>query len=211
MEVKFNSLFNNNFDKDSSEYYPITKTDDTLLLNNLLLTFDRQSAKENVAIFERNFGDSKNYRIGPRPCSTRHASSNKFCENPGLPEIYEEKVDNCKNYFTPNSPIGERNQYLKNIDIEARLLKFAEKDSKCNTKEYKEDMCDTNDKNCALKCQKKIFDKNNIDPNNNRKVGSTVVLENNRKYCENRQNNQVNLMKNFSTFQPTKRRDVLNW
>ncbi len=211
MEVKFNSLFNNNFDKDSSEYYPITKTDDTLLLNNLLLTFDRQSAEENVAIFERNFGDSKNYRIGPRPCSTRHASSNKFCEYPGLPEVYEEKVDKCRNYFTPNSPIGERNQYLRNIDIEARLLKFDQKDSKCNTNEYKDDMCDINDKNCALECQKNLFSRDTIDPNNNRIVGSKVVLENNKKYCENRKDSQENLMKNFSTFQPTKRRDVLNW
>ena len=164
MEVKFNSLFDNEFDDADPELYSVNRVDTTLLLNNLLLTFDTKSAEENVTLFERNFGDNKNYRLGPRPCSTRHASSNKFCDYPGLPEVYEEKVDKCKHYFMPNSQIGERNQYLRNIDVEARLLKRDYSDSKCDTKNYKKDMCDKNDPNCVLNCENDAFKFDNESP-----------------------------------------------
>ncbi len=209
MEVKFNSLFNNDYDQTEPEYYPINKVDDTLLLTNLILTYDKQSAKENVDLFERNFGNSKNYRLGPRPCSTLAASSDKFCEHPGLPEVYEEKKDPCSPYFMPNSSIGDRNQYLRNIDLEARILKRDYIDSKCDEKNSKDDMCSKDDSDCILNCQKDIFFRDNVK--DNRKYGANVVRDNNKKYCQNRNDSQAQLMRDFMTFQPTERRDVLDW
>ena len=209
MEVKFNSLFDNDFHESEPEYYPVDKVDDALLLTNLLLTFDKKSAEENVNIFERNFGESNNYRLGPRPCSTLPASSDKFCDHPGLPEVYIEEVDKCKHYFMPNSNIGERNQYLRNIDIEARLTKRDFNDSKCDEKKYKDDMCDKNNKDCVLNCEQNLLNKDNVG--NNKVYGENVVNRNRQQYCDSRSNNQAEIMKNFMTFQPTKRRDVLNW
>ena len=208
MEVKFNSLFDNEMNENDEEYYSVNSVDTTLLLNNLILTFDRKSNEENLMLFERNFGNSKNYRLGPRSCSTRHASSDKFCEHPGLPEVYEEPIDKCKQYFMPNSSIGDRNQYLRNIDLEARILKMDYKDSKCDNKSYKDDMCNQNDGNCILNCGQNIFKNDNFDGNNSSKNSPT---ENNKKYCAERKNSQERLMKGFRTFEPTKRRDVLNW
>jgi hypothetical protein len=211
MDVKFNSLLTNEFDEFNSEYYSVNSVDETLLLNNLLLTFDQKNLKDNVDLFERNFGNTKNYRLGPRSCSTRNASSEKFCEHPGLPEVYEEKVDKCKQYFMPNSSIGDRGQYLRNIDLEARMRLVDVSDSKCDTKKYKQDMCDKNNKDCSLNCGKLVFDKDNIEANSNREYGMNVVKNNNRQYCNSRNQSQNKIKNDFITFQPTKRRDVVKW
>ena len=215
MEVKFNSLFNNEFNDelndDTDDFYSVNREDEILLLNNLILTFDKQSSHENVILFERNFGDTKNYRLGPRSCSTRHASSDKFCDYPGLPEVYEEKTDKCKQYFMPNSSIGDRGQYLRNIDVEARLRKVDLSESKCDNKEYKKDMCDKNNKDCSLNCGQTLFKKDNIDINSNRTYGINAVTNANRSYCDARNRSQNQIKNDFLTFQPTKRRDVIDW
>ena len=38
-----------------------------------------------------------------------------------------------------------------------------------------------------------------------------LIRDNNKKYCQNRNDSQAQLMRDFMTFQPTKRRDVLDW
>ena len=153
MDVKFNSLFDNEFDEiNETDFYSINRQDDTFITSNILLTFDKRNLLDNSTLYQRNFGDSKDYRLGPRPCSTRHASSNKFCDYPGLPEIYEEKKDKCNTDFMPNSSIGNRNNYLRNIDIENKILQRDYKDSKCDRKKKKDDMCNENDK-CILNCE----------------------------------------------------------
>ena len=65
------------------------------------------------------------------------------------------------------------------------------------------------DKDCVLNCQKDIFFRDNVKDNRN--YGANVVRDNNKKYCQNRNDSQAQLMRDFMTFQPTKRRDVLDW
>lgn len=211
MEVKFNSLFDQEFDINSADYYSVKRVDDTLLLNNLLLTFDEQKLENNVKLFERNFGDSKNYRLGPRPCSTRHASSNKFCDNPGIPEVYEGKIDKCSNYFTPNSQIGDRSQYLKNIDLEARIRKVDYNDGKCDERQRKPGLCESEDSNCVMNCDKDKFTLDNINLRLNENTGTEALQQNKKEYCEYLKGNLENVNRNFKTFQPTKRKNVIDW
>ena len=201
METQFNSLFNDDltFDPENSEYYHVGKKDDTLLTHTILLTFDKQSLKENIELSDRNFSDTNNYRLGPRSCSTRHASSNKFCDYPGMPEVYEKNKDEHQSYFMPNSSIGDRNIYLNNIDIENRLLNRDFQDNKCDTRKYNKDICDMNDKKCLLNREKKIFEKNVID----------YLQEQNNK--NNKPKCGFNSNKDFVINEPTKRRDIMNW
>lgn len=208
MQVKFNSLFDNEFDEiNESDFYSINRQDDTFITSNILLTFDKRNLLNNSTLYQRNFGDSKDYRLGPRPCSTRHASSNKFCDYPGLPEIYEEKKDKCNTDFMPNSSIGNRNNYLRNIDIEHKMLQRDYKDSKCDKKEKKDDMCNENDPNCILKCDNNIFKKDNMTINRK----GLNPEENNKLYCNAMKNNFRQIKNNFNTYNPTKRINVINW
>lgn len=208
MQVKFNSLFDNEFDEiNESDFYSINRQDDTFITSNILLTFDKRNLLNNSTLYQRNFGDSKDYRLGPRPCSTRHASSNKFCDYPGLPEIYEEKKDKCNTDFMPNSSIGNRNNYLRNIDIEHKILQRDYKDSKCDKKEKKDDMCNENDPNCILKCDNNIFKKDNMTINRK----GLNPEENNKLYCNAMKNNFRQIKNNFNTYNPTKRINVINW
>ena len=212
MEPKFNSLFDNDNDYDSVNevgFYPIDKVDDTQITSTILLTFDKQKLAENEVLSERNFGDSKDYRLGPRSCSTRHASSNKFCDYPGLPEVYEKKKDKCKKYFMPNSSIGDRSQYLRNIDLEHKILQMDYNDSKCDNKKSKEDMCNPNDPKCSLSCENNIFKKDKMSVN--RQTGQNIVLENNRLYCNAMKSNFKQIKNDFFTYQPTKRKNTINW
>lgn len=208
MQVKFNSLFDNEFDEiNESDFYSINRQDDTFITSNILLTFDKRNLLNNSTLYQRNFGDSKDYRLGPRPCSTRHASSNKFCDYPGLPEIYEEKKDKCNTDFMPNSSIGNRNNYLRNIDIEHKMLQRDYKDSKCDKKEKKDDMCNENDPNCILNCDNNIFKKDNMTINRK----GLNPEENNKLYCNAMKNNFRQIKNNFNTYNPTKRINVINW
>ena len=208
MQVKFNSLFDNEFDEiNESDFYSINRQDDTFITSNILLTFDKRNLLNNSTLYQRNFGDSKDYRLGPRPCSTRHASSNKFCDYPGLPEIYEEKKDKCNTDFMPNSSIGNRNNYLRNIDIEHKMLQRDYKDSKCDKKEKKDDMCNENDPNCILNCDNNIFKKDNMTINRK----GLNPEENNKLYCIAMKNNFRQIKNNFNTYNPTKRINVINW
>lgn len=208
MEVKFNSLFDNEFDEiNETDFYSINRQDDTFITSNILLTFDKRNLLDNSTLYKRNFGDSKDYRLGPRPCSTRHASSNKFCDYPGLPEVYEEKKDKCNTDFMPNSSIGNRNNYLRNIDIEHKMLQRDYKDSKCDKKEKKDDMCDENDKNCILNCDNNIFKKDNMTINRK----GLNPEENNKLYCDAMKKNFNQVKNNFNTYNPTKRINVINW
>jgi hypothetical protein len=212
MDIKFNSLFDNDnkYDETTDEYYSVNRKDDTLILNTILLTFDQMKMIKNVELSNRQFGNSKNYRLGPRPCSTRNASSEKFCDNPGLPEVFDEKVDKCKQYFMPNSSIGDRGQYLRNIDLEARIRKVDYIDSKCDNKTYKSDMCDINDTNCSINCGKKIFKNDTITPPS-REYGVDATRNNHKQYCNSLKNTHSQVKNDFLTFQPTKRRDVVKW
>lgn len=208
METTFNSLFNNEFDESTeTEFYPIYKIDNTSITSNIMLTFDKRKLNENKILTERNFGDSKDYRLGPRPCSTRHASSDKFCEYPGLPEVYEEKKDKCKRTFMGNSSIGDRSQYLRNIDIEHKILQMDYKDSKCNNKKTKEDICSENDPNCTLSCENNILKKDRLKINKSQ----SNPITSNKLYC-NAINKNLNQIKNdFLTYSPTKRMNTINW
>jgi hypothetical protein len=211
MDSKFNSLFNNELEDDNSgKHYNVNRVDDILILNNLLLTYDTRKLKNNVELFERNFGYSKNYRLDPRSCSTRHASSTKFCNNSGMPEIYEKKIDKCKQYFIPNTATVDRSQYTRNIDLEARIRKVDFTDSKCDKKTYKADMCDDNNKDCSLSCGKKVFENDNIELNG-AKYGMENIKKNCKQFCKIRNINQNQIKQDFLTFQPTKRRDIIEW
>jgi len=208
MEVKFNSLFDNEFDEiNEIDFYSINRSDDTLVTSNILLTFDKKKLLENSTLYKRNFGDSNDYMLGPRPCSTRHASSNKFCDYPGLPEVYEEKKNKCNIDFIPNSSIGNRNKYLRNIDIENKILQRDYKDSKCDIKNKKEDICNETDPNCILNCSNNIFKKDNMTINRK----SFNPKENNRLYCDSMNKSFSKVKKNFNTYNPTKRINVIEW
>ena len=55
MDIKFNSLFDNEIIENSEDYYTINTKDKLLELNDLLLTFDKQKLQANKKLFDRNF------------------------------------------------------------------------------------------------------------------------------------------------------------
>ena len=91
----------------------------------------------------------------------------------------------------PNTSIGDRSQYLRNIDLEHKILQMDFNDSKCDVKKEKEDMCSEDDPNCSLSCENNLLRKDRFTV----KRTQTNPIENNRLYC-NSMNKSFNQIKN---------------
>ena len=86
MEVKFNSLFDNDVKQNETNFYHVDTVDTTLLLSNLVLGEDTGKSEAVQKLGERNFGNYPNYLLSGRPCATKMMSSKKFCDSSGWPE-----------------------------------------------------------------------------------------------------------------------------
>ena len=154
MEVKFNSLFDN--DKvATNKFYNINNTDNIGLdprikENTLILNYTEGEIEYQKLLNDRRYGNLPVTIISGRPCSTSLANSNKFCESSGRPEILKEIPLTCDNDYIPSGHRGNPKRYIENIDIESRLLNmdYKRQNDSCGTKNFKE----TNLK--SLKCHK---------------------------------------------------------
>ena len=213
MDIKFNSLFDNEIIENAEDYYTINTKDKLLELNDLLLTFDKQKLQANKKIFDRNFGNIPNLLLSGRPCSTSLCTSGKFCESSGWPEIFNDKFNKCNNFFSPQTGISEPNNYLENIDIDSFLKNVDNKYNKCSHEKKDFKLCNSNDKQCEiskskLQCYNDIVKKDYYsvkDTQNN-----TENTENKQETCmKNDEISNIDIANKF--FRPTKRRDVLEW
>ena len=226
MDVKFNSLFDNQVEQENTDQYLIGTQDTTLLLSNLVLQMDEEKTQAVEKLESRQFGSYPNYILSGRPCSARQCSSGKFCESSGWPESPVFKRENtCEMPVSPNSSRGDPNIYIENIDIEAKLRNIDYVDNKCHLKKPKEEPCsdDSNSGKCAMKCHKNITKTDYRLPNTRvwdtnqktRKIpnlgeGIKRSLETKRKFCE-KLPERFNEASKMQTFMPTKRRDIIDW
>ena len=222
MDIKFNSLFDNELNPDDSKHYSIDRQDTTLLLSTLIFQSDLEKEKAIETLEKRNFGDHYNYILSGRPCSAGLCSSGKFCESSGWPESSGLKRKNvCDMPLSPNSSIGDPMIWADNIDIEAKLKKIDIIDSKCHLKQHKEDPCANNPQRCALKCHKDkiagdymLHGMKNIDthPQAPPRLSDGVqrVKKAQAEFCK-KLPQRFNEASRMITNIPTKRRDVLNW
>lgn len=217
-----NSLFDNHVDPSISDLYPICKKDDVLGLTNLVLKFDKNKMRENVILYERNFGNGNAYILDGRPCSTSLCSSGKFCESSGWPELFDPKINQCDNYYLPQAGRGEPRKYLQNIDIESRVRNIDHKINKCEFNyPKKEAQCNPDDKECQLNCYKHLlkrdFRTSGLQNNNNSKYETArQSVEANRKKFDESKKNFCKPIKDtgsmeFLVDQPTKRINTVQW
>ena len=200
MDVKFNSLFDNQINQETSDHYLVETRDNSLLLSNLILQVDESKQKGIEKLEKRQFGTQPNYILAGRPCSAGLCSSGKFCDSGGWPNIY-----------------------IENIDIEAKLRKIDYIDNKCHLKKHKEDPCAKNPEKCAMRCHKNTVKTDYQLPNNKKWDTETTIrkprllsdginraLEHQRKFCKKlpERFNEASMMQ---TFMPTKRRDIIKW
>ena len=224
MEAKFNSLFDNNVTQENTDYYLVDTIDTTLLLSNLVLSEDLGKTQAVQKLEKRNFGNFPNYLLSGRPCATRGCPPEKFCESSGWPESPTFVPENtCDIPFAPNSQRGDPNVWARNIELEAKLFNMDFKDSKCHLKEHKENPCERNPQTCALKCHKNAIAGDYMLPKGNRKWDTDIPKEPrnisdgiNRAKKMSEQNckpaiARFNQSASLKTFQPTKRRDVVDW
>ena len=190
MDIKFNSLFDNEVEEEIN-FYDINNKDNVLGLTDLVLNFDKQQLNENKIRHERNFGNTPNFVLGPRPCSTSLCNSNKFCDSSGWPTIlFEDKSDPCENYFSPQGDKALPSKYFQNIEVENRLRNADYKDSKCNDKDFKKQ------NNKQLSCHKDIISKDRL-------ILDTEYTKKETRSCKP--------IKNFSIFNATKRINAEKW
>jgi len=146
MDVKFNSLFNNEdtIDVELNNFYDVTSVDDVNLDTRikqtpLILNFSDEELEKNKLLSERRYGNLPVTIIGGRPCSTSLCTSNKFCESSGEPEILYDPPLTCNNDFAPQGQKGSNKRYIENIDVESRLfnMDYKAKNKNCGNKEFK--------------------------------------------------------------------------
>lgn len=223
MEAKFNSLFDNDVSQKNTDYYKVDTIDTTLLLNKLILGEDVGKSRAVEILGSRNFGNFPNYLLSGRPCATRGCPPEKFCDSSGWPEsptFVPEKT--CDIAFAPNSQRGDPNMWARKIDLEAKLFNMDYKDSKCHLKEHKENPCERNPESCELGCHRDAIagdymlprgDRTwDTDPQPPRTLSSAIerANKNKEKHCKDAVSN-FEKAASMRHFQPTKRRDVLDW
>jgi len=224
MDIKFNSLFDNdNFTQSDTDQRLIDSIDESLIINNLILQADEQKKAGIKLLEDRQFGDQPVRLLSGRPCSTSLCSSGKFCESAGWPEMrIFKRADPCSIPIAPNSSRGDPDIYLNNIEIEAKLKNIDYLDSKCQLKNPKNDSCSKNPDRCALRCHKNAIMADYQLPGMNRLDtdgdGSFPLLSDGIKrvqraqanFCRKIPNkfNEASLMR---TNMPTRRRDTINW
>ena len=136
MNTKFNSLFDNEINSTNNDYYTIDKKDESLIINNLILDYDKQKLDAIKSLGKRNLATDTNYNyiLDGRPCDTSLCTSNKFCDSSGWPEVKEDEKDGnqtiCNRLLMPNSNRLPPNIVSQNIDIEARLFNMDSKRNK---------------------------------------------------------------------------------
>ena len=228
MDVKFNSLFDNEILSIDSEHYTIDRTDTTLSLHKLILLFDEEKLDGIKRLGMRNFGDTYDYILDGRPCNSSLCSTGNYCESSGWPEVSPNRyndVDMCSKQFMPQATRADPNKFYQNIDIEARLRNVDYKTNNCHRKDYKDSVCMNDGEQspeCSLACEKNIVEKDSTLPGilvdnemvhnlkkNTNKNALQRAIDTSRKHCKKKQ--PYNSEHNFATFKPTKRRDVLNW
>ena len=147
MDVKFNSLFNNEaiIDVELNNFYDINKLDNVNLdsrikENPLILNFSDDELEKAKILNERRYGNLPVTIIPGRPCSTSLCTSNKFCESSGEPEILFDPPITCKNDFSPQGQKGNTKRYIENIDVESRLfnMDYKAKNKNCGKKDFKQ-------------------------------------------------------------------------
>ena len=215
MEVKFNSLFDSQFNENSAEYYGINRKDDMLELNDLILTFDKEKLKATNDLAKRNFGNVPNYLLSGRSCSTSLCTSNKYCDSSGWPEVFKDTSDKCNLYFSPNSDKSDPYTYIKNIDLESRLKNVDYNNNKCNYKKKDFKLCNKNDKRCEenmknLECYGDILSNDNFNININTTNERNSSNSSNNSNCLKNNDIDSELIKNKYE-QPTKRINVIPW
>ena len=217
-----NSLFDNDIDPSESDLYPICKKDNVLGLTNLVLKFDRAKMLGNIKLHDRNFGNGNSYILDGRPCSTSLCSSNKFCESSGWPELFDPNMNQCDNYYLPQSGRGEPRKYLENIEVESRIKNMDYKINKCEFNYPKKGAeCAPNDTKCQLNCHKHLLQRDfraNGLPNNqytkyetarqNIESNRRKISENKKKFCKPIKNIGS---KELIVDQPTKRINTIQW
>ena len=216
-----NSLFDNYIDPLVSDLYPICKKDDVLGLTNLVLKFDKNKMRGNIILHERNFGNGNSYILDGRPCSTSLCSSGKFCESSGWPELFDPNINQCDNYFLPQSGRGEPRKYLQNIDIESRVRNIDYKINKCEFNYPKKGtQCKQGDDKCQLNCYKHLLKRDHrvsgLQNNNSKYETSRKSVEANRQKIIESKKNFCKPIKNagsmeFLVDQPTKRINTVQW
>ena len=228
MEVKFNSLFDNDVTQNEINYYHVDTVDTTLLLSNLVLGEDTGKSEAIQKLGERNFGNYPNYLLSGRPCATRGCPPEKFCDSSGWPESPVFKPSNpCEMPFSPNSQRGDPNLWARNIELENKLRKIDILESTCHLKMHKADPCAENPEACPMACHKNVVASDYMLPNDPSKkwdinVGTKMkyrtITENverakkiNKRNCDLLVKKAQQNTKPFITYRPTKRRDVLNW
>lgn len=223
MDIKFNSLFDNDVtDQISTDQRLINTEDESLIISKLILQADEEKKKGIRLLEERQFGDQPVRHIPGRPCSTSLCTSGKFCDSGGWPEIRDYKrTDPCSIPMAPNSSRGDPDIYLKNIEIEAKLKNIDFYDSKCHLKKHKQNECATNPERCALSCHKKAVQSDYSLPgikkldNEHRNPplltdGIKRAKQTQKEFCRKLPDrfNEATLMR---TNMPTKRRDTIKW
>jgi len=147
MDVKFNSLFNNEdtIEVELNNFYDVTSVDDVNLDTRikqtpLILNFSDEELKQNKLLSERRYGNLPVTIISGRPCATSLCTSNKFCESSGDPEILYDPPLTCKNDFAPQGQKGNNKRYIENIDVESRLFNMDYKatNKNCGKKDFKD-------------------------------------------------------------------------
>lgn len=223
MEVKFNSLFDNYIEQENTDYYMVDTQDSTLLISKLVLGEDLGKSRAVEILGKRNFGNFPNYLLSGRPCATRGCPPEKFCDSSGWPVSPTFVPENtCDMPFAPNSQRGDPNVLARNIELEAKLFNMDYKDSKCHLKEHKENPCERNPESCALGCHKNSIAGDymlprgtrnwDTDPQPPKTLSSDMerALKFKKQNCE-KAVSDFEKIANLNFFQPTKRRDVLEW
>jgi len=225
MEVKFNSLFDNDdYIQDNSQYYLVDSVDTTLLLSNLVLGEDVDKSDAVKKLEKRTFCNYPNYILSGRPCATRGCPPDKYCESSGWPESPTFKPKNpCEMPFAPNSQRGDPHIWARNIEMDSKLKKIDYIDNKCHIKLHKEDPCKNNPQECALSCHRDKIASDYLLPKQERKWDVDVpadlpklsdgikrVKNNHKQRCEKMVKDLEKGM-NMRLFESTKRIDTVKW
>ena len=121
MDIKFNSLFDN---QDVNQYNTdlrlIDTIDESLIINTLILQADEEKNKGIKQLEDRQFGDQPVRLLSGRPCSASLCSSGKFCDSGGWPDmrVYK-RADPCSLPLAPNSSRGDPDIFINIENLES--------------------------------------------------------------------------------------------